>query len=188
MYWRKALDELVEGNKRFMADRSNGEWADAELRAELTEGQNPIAAVLACSDSRVAPQIVFDARLGDLFTIKVAGNVAGKSAIASIEYAVEVLEVGLVVVMGHEGCGAVNAALHGGFESPNLRRLLQLIQPAVDACSTGRAEDVVRLNAHLTADRCVRESRILTSAVQSGKLHVATAYYHLGSGLVEFDE
>jgi carbonic anhydrase len=188
MDWRKALGELKDGNKRFMADKSNGEWADAELRAELTEGQNPIAAVLACSDSRVAPQIVFDARLGDLFTVKVAGNVAGKSAIASIEFAVEVLEVELVVVIGHEGCGAVNAALHGGFESPNLSRLLRLIQPAVEACSSGRAEDVVRLNAHLAADRCIRESRILTEAVQSDKLHMATAYYHLESGLVEFDE
>lgn len=188
MDWRNALDELIEGNKRFMADKPHGEWADAELRAQLTEGQNPIAAVLACADSRVAPQIVFDARLGDLFTVKVAGNVADKSAIASIEFAVEVLEVELVVVIGHEGCGAVNAALHGGFESPNLRRLLELIQPAVDASSTGQVEDVVRLNAHLAADRCVRESRILTEAVQSGRLHVATAYYHLGVGLVEFDE
>lgn len=188
MDWRQALDELKEGNRRFMADRPHGEWADASLRAELTEGQNPIAAVLACSDSRVDPQIVFDARLGDLFTVKVAGNVANKSAIASLEFAVAVLGVELLVVIGHEACGAVNAALDGGFESPNLERLLKLIQPAIDACSTGRVEDVIRLNAHLAADRCVRNSRILTEAVQGGKLYVATAYYHLDSGIVEFDE
>ena len=188
MDWRQALDALKQGNRRFMTDQPHGEWADATLRAELMEGQNPIAAVLACSDSRVAPQIVFDARLGDLFTVKVAGNVANKSAIASLEYAVAVLGVELLVVIGHEACGAVNAALHGGFRSPNLERLLALIQPAIEACSTGRVEDVIRLNAHLAADRCVRNSRILTEAVQADKLHVATAYYHLDSGLAEFDD
>ena len=183
-----ALDELMRGNERFRMDHSKKEWADAALRATLIDGQNPIAAILACSDSRVAPQIVFDARLGDLFTVKVAGNVADTSAIASLEYAVGVLGVNLIFVMGHESCGAVGAAIHSEAISPHLRNLLKLIQPAVDACSTGAVEDVIRLNAQLTADRCIRQSRLLTEAVEAGTLEIATGYYHLKSGLVAFDQ
>lgn len=185
---QEALEELKRGNERFRTDNSNKEWADARRRAALVDGQHPIAAILACADSRVSPQIVFDARLGDLFTVKVAGNVANKSAIASLEYAIGALDVKLLVVMGHEGCGAVAAALADGGNSPHLRNLLGMIRPAIQACSTGEVEDVIRLNAQLSADRCLRQSRILSQAYAAGTLTVATGYYDLKSGLVEFDE
>ncbi len=184
---RAVLAELKRGNERFRTDNSNNDWADARRRATLLSGQHPIVAILACADSRVSPQIVFDAGLGELFTVKVAGNVADKSVIASLEYAVTELGIKLIIVMGHEGCGAVGAALQGGANSPHLRDLLKMIRPAIDACSTGDAEDVIRLNAELAADRCVRQSRILTQAVEMGALEVATGYYHLDTGLVEFD-
>ena len=187
MEGQAALDKLKLGNERFRTDNSNKDWADARRRAALAGGQHPIAAILACADARVSPQIVFDARLGDLFTVKVAGNVANKSAIASLEYAVAALGVKLLLVLGHEGCGAVGAALEGGGNSPHLRNLLKMIRPAIDACSTGDVEDVIRLNAQLAADRCIRQSRILSDAVEAGVLEVATGYYHLKSGRVGFD-
>ena len=156
MNGQAALAELKRGNERFRTDNSNHDWVDARRRAALVGGQHPVAAVLACADSRVSPQFIFDAHLGDLFTVKVAGNVANQSAIASLEYAVAELDVRLLVVMGHEGCGAVAAALADGGNSPHLRNLLKMIRPAIQACSTGATEDVIRLNAQLAADRCVR--------------------------------
>src|SRR5438105_3479472 len=108
-----ALDRLKDGNGRFAADKPAARKTDAKRRAELAAGQHPFAVVLTCADSRVAPELVFDAGLGELFVLRVAGNIADPAVVGSIEYAVEHLHTPLIVVLGHESCGAVAAALDG---------------------------------------------------------------------------
>ena len=106
-----ALERLKAGNARFVTDKAEKRVSDAKMRAELAKGQHPFAIILACADSRVPPEFLFDQGLGDLFVVRVAGNVTGEEVLGSIEYAVAHLHVPLVVVLGHEKCGAVKAAL-----------------------------------------------------------------------------
>ncbi|MDX1390169.1 MAG: carbonic anhydrase, partial [Acidobacteriota bacterium] len=135
----KALERLREGNQRFVEGTGNRFAAEeAERRRELVSGQRPPSIVLSCSDSRVAPAIVFDQGLGDLFVIRVAGNVVAPELLGSVEYAANVLGASLVVVMGHTGCGAVAATVDAirapsQNPSPNLRSLVDKIRPAVEA-------------------------------------------------------
>ena len=126
-----ALKRLKEGNKRFSTDCPIYERHDADTRATMPGGQDPFAIILSCADSRVIPELIFDVGLSELFVVRVAGNVANTCSIASIEYAVAHLNVNLVVVLGHEGCGAVDAALAGGDNGYNLNHLLAHLQPAV---------------------------------------------------------
>ena len=130
-----ALEALLDGNRRFVSGMSQHPNLTALHRNDLVEGQKPFATILACSDSRVAPEHLFDQGLGDLFVIRVAGNVVDESVAASVAYAVEVLKTPLVVVLGHENCGAVGAALQSRKEQlnlpPALGPLLQRIQPAL---------------------------------------------------------
>ena len=123
----KALAKLKAGNKNFVADKLDGKLQNSSRRGELTGGQNPFAIILSCADSRVVPELAFDSGLGEIFVIRVAGNVANTSSIASIEYAVAHLGVNLIVVLGHESCGAVTAALAGGDNGYNLNHLLSHI-------------------------------------------------------------
>lgn len=128
---------------------------------------------------------MFDTRLGDLFVVRVAGNVANTSSIASIEYAIAHLGTKLVVVMGHESCGAVGAAIEGGDSGQNLNRLLGYIQPAVDGSDDVNA--VVRRNAVVSANRLVDRSTILSQAVDNDGVVIVTAFMHFTTGVVEFD-
>ena len=181
------LEQLKKGNERFQNDRAEAARRGVSRRQELADGQDPHAIVLSCSDSRVSPEIAFDAGLGDLFVIRVAGNIANSSSIASIEYAVSYLGVTLVVVMGHESCGAVNAVLEGGVAGINLNHLLEHIQPAV-AASEERVVDVVaRNNVRLTAERLTLQSDIIRHAIENDGVKIVTAFYHLSTGAVEFD-
>jgi carbonic anhydrase len=127
----EALQRLKDGNARFVARETNPDWF-----ADLSEGQNPFATILGCSDSRVPPEIVFDQGLGDLFIVRVAGNVVGAEILGSLGYAVKHLRTPLFVVLGHERCGAVQAALrtkfHGLSERPKIAELLDGILPALD--------------------------------------------------------
>ncbi|MEO1517170.1 MAG: carbonic anhydrase [Bacteroidota bacterium] len=181
----EALARLKEGNKRFVKDQLTGEMQDAVRRDALTGGQAPYAIILSCADSRVVPEMAFDTGLGEIFVIRVAGNVANTSSIASIEYAVAHLGVNLIVVLGHESCGAVTAALAGGNNGYNLNHLLAHITPAVSASRNKAVNSVVKKNAKMTATELVHRSDIIEKATTKG-LKIVSAYYNLKSGKINF--
>jgi carbonic anhydrase len=182
----EALERLKKGNERFRKGRPEGPGRDDSRRRELIEGQSPFAAILGCSDSRVPPSAVFDTGLGDLFVIRVAGNVANTSSIASIEYAVAHLGTKLIVVMGHQSCGAVTAAVQGGDAGKNLSTLLGYIRPALEPPEQD-VDVVARRNARNSATRLVEESEIIRRAVGEGGVMIVTAFFHLSTGEVEFE-
>ena len=183
----QVLDRLKAGNERFVADKLDGKLQNSDRRSSLTGGQEPYAIILSCADSRVVPELAFDAGLGELFVCRVAGNVANSSTIASIEYAVAHIGSPIIVVMGHESCGAVTAALGGGDNGYNLNHLLAHVAPALAASPDGAdVNTVVKKNAELTVEELKNRSAIIRNAVESGKLELRPAYYHLGSGKVEW--
>lgn len=181
------VQRLKDGNARFVADKLDGKLQDSARRGALTSGQEPYAIILSCADSRVVPELAFDAGLGELFVVRVAGNVANTSSIASMEYAVAHIGCKVLVVLGHESCGAVTAAMGGGDNGYNLNHLLSHVTPAITACEDGsEVNTVVRKNAELTAAELSARSSIIGNAVSEGKLQVVPAYYNLGSGAVDF--
>jgi len=160
------------------------------LRHKLVSGQSPKAIILSCSDSRVGPELIFDQGLGDLFVVRTAGNVADAVALGSIEYAVDHLHSTVLVVLGHQKCGAVNAACSGEkMPSPNLAAIVERINPAVaQAKSYAKADDLVesaiKENVHQSASDLLANSEIIRDAVKSGKLTVIEAEYELDAGRV----
>ena len=194
----QALARLKSGNTRFVNDKLDGELQDSVRRSELTGAQTPYAIVLSCADSRVVPELAFDTGLGELFVIRVAGNIANTSSIASIEYAVAHLGVKLIVVLGHQSCGAVTAAMAGGDNGYNLNHLLTHLQPAVNAVAEGNTDRdygdqsvdaVVRENAIRTGQDLVARSSIIQDAIQGSRdqaLQIIPAWYVLDTGVVEF--
>lgn len=181
------LQRLKEGNKRFVSDRLDGKLQNSSQRENLTSGQDPYAIILSCADSRVVPELAFDTGLGELFVVRVAGNIANTSSIASIEYAVANIGSPIIVVMGHESCGAVTAAIKGGDNGYNLNHLLGQIYPAVIASKKNATiSDIVRKNAQLSVMELINRSTIISDAVENDKLTIVSAYYHLDSGAVDF--
>jgi carbonic anhydrase len=181
------LERLKVGNARFQDDRLRHSGRDHSRRQELLAGQTPAAIILTCADSRVVPEIVFDTGLGELFVVRVAGNVANTSTIASIEYAVAHLGSKLIVVMGHESCGAVTAALAEDDGGRNLDHLLGHVSPAIASADDSDVDLVARRNANLQAEALIRKSDIIRKAVESDGLQIVSAFYLLGTGAVEFD-
>ncbi|OAV45812.1 carbonic anhydrase [Lewinella sp. 4G2] len=182
----QVLERLKAGNERFVNDKLDGLLQDRERRGSLTGGQEPYAIILSCADSRVVPELAFDAGLGELFVVRVAGNVANSSSIASIEYAVAHIGTPVIVVLGHEACGAVTAAVAGGDNGYNLNHLLAHINPAINASEEGaEVNDVVRKNAEMTAKELQARSAIIRDAVNNGKLEIVPAYYNLSDGKVD---
>jgi carbonic anhydrase len=182
----EVLQRLREGNRRFVDDQMQRPHQDAARRKSVVDGQEPFAVVLCCADSRVVPELLFDAGLGDLFVIRVAGTIANLTSIASIEFAVEVLGVQVAVVMAHEGCGAVKAAVEGGGQGPNIDHLLSHIAAAV--AHGGSQDEIARRNAQNTAGRLLRRSDILDRAASEKRLTIVPAFYHLTTGVVDFLE
>ena len=183
----EVFEKLKQGNDNFVADKLDGKLQDSTRRTTLTSGQEPHTIVLSCADSRVVPELAFDTGLGELFVIRVAGNVANISSVASIEYAVANLGTQVIVVMGHESCGAVTAAVAGGDNGPNINTLLGYMQPSIESCGSGAPiNDVVKKNAQMVSEELMEKSSIISDAVNAGKLKIASAYYHLHSGRVEF--
>lgn len=186
---KEALARLQEGNKRFTSGSNMHQNQGAERRSEVFKGQAPFAAILGCSDSRVPLEIVFDQGIGDLFVVRVAGNVVDDIVSASIEYAAVHLHVPLVVVLGHQNCGAVQAAVKGGSEPGHIPALLDALRPAVESGRKQAGDDLVdqavRANITLTAD-AIRSSSLLSGVVKERKLEVVGAYYSLETGRVEF--
>lgn len=182
-----ALRELKAGNQHHVSHRYSHPHQSAARQRELVAGQHPHAVILSCSDSRVAPEIVFDQGLGDLFVVRVAGNVAGDVELASIEYAAEHLETPLVVVMGHQKCGAVSAAVAGGEAGGHLPALIGAIQPAVakaNGQAGDRVENSVRLNVEMIVERLRTSQPVLAELVHHGKLRIVGAVYSLDSGAI----
>jgi len=181
------IDRLKQGNQNFTDDKLDGKLQNSSRREELTKGQQPFAIVLSCADSRVVPELAFDSGLGELFVVRVAGNVANTSSIGSIEYAVAHCGSTLIVVLGHEACGAVTAAVSGGDNGYNINQMLSYITPAITACGDGASiTDVVKKNAQLVAEDLKNRSDIIKKAVDSGNVKIVPAYYNLGTGKVDF--
>lgn len=178
---------LKSGNERFVADKLDGKLQNSSRRGELTSGQEPYAIVLSCADSRVVPELAFDTGLGELFVVRVAGNIANSSSMASIEYAVAHCGSQVIVVLGHQSCGAVTAAMKGGDNGYNLNHLLGHITPAIHASGDGASvTDVVKKNAELTKNELINRSDIIGTAVKNGTVEILPAYYNLDSGKVDF--
>ncbi len=198
---REALERLREGNRRFVSDIRSGEDADRSptRRTELVAGQEPFAIILGCSDSRVPAELVFDQGLGDLFVIRVAGNIVAPSQIDSVEFAATRFGTRLVVIMGHSWCGAVLATLEELQQptenrSRNLRSIVGRIQPAVEALLATElkhdpdtlVEQAVRENIQMSASQLRHGSRVLEQLIQKDGLLVVGAEYSLETGLVDF--
>lgn len=198
----EALRALQEGNRRFAADKSVAQPLGEGVRRTLARGQSPFAIVLCCADSRVPPELVFNAGLGELFVVRVAGHTCDPETLASIEYAVDHLNTSLCVVLGHESCGAV-AATVGQIEaqqhehpepaeSQAIQQLLEQIEPAVrkvqvrDLGGKDLTDAAEEEHAQLTATECLRRSPLLRRFAQVGKFKMVAARYHLQSGEVEW--
>jgi carbonic anhydrase len=183
----QALARLLAGNARFVVHKEQHPDESLERRKELSTGQHPFAVILGCADSRVAPELLFDEGLGDLFVIRVAGNVVDDAVLGSIEYAIEHLGSKLVVVLGHEKCGAVSAAVAGGSAAGHLAALVAAIQPSVAATAASPGDKVhncVIDNARRVA-RQIRESEpVLKEATQQRGVKVIAADYELDTGKV----
>lgn len=195
----EALVRLQEGNRRWVADvRSVSNLTTASHRADLVQGQSPFAVVLSCSDSRVPSEMVFDQGLGSLFVVRVAGNVVAPSLIGSVEFAVQTFGVGLVVVMGHSGCGAVTATIQAitgggtGNTSDNVldivRRIRPAVEPLVGTSKPGAEllERAVRANVEASARQLRQSSAVLADEIAAGKLLIVGAEYSLATGAVDF--
>jgi carbonic anhydrase len=185
----KALEMLKAGNKRCVADRLDHSHQSVARLQEIAKGQKPFAVILGCSDSRVPPEIIFDAGFGDLFVVRVAGNIADSVVIGSIEYAVEHLGSTLIVVLGHERCGAVQATYEGGEAPGHLGSLVEHIKSAVEKAQKGTGDgldNAVRINATQVAEELRNSKPILSNAVAAGKIKIVAARYDLDDGKVEF--
>lgn len=195
-----ALLELREGNRRFVAGEVDTEsMANRTHQADLSGGQSPFAIVLACSDSRVPVELVFDQGFGDLFVIRVAGNVVAPSQIGSIEFAAGQFGTKLVVVLGHSNCGAVIAtlkelSLEQTHRSPNLRAIVDRVRPAVeplidaykDSDESALTAAAVRANVRASVEQLSRGSVILEQLIDDGKLTIVGAEYSIETGKVGF--
>lgn len=191
---REALKRLKDGNTRFVAGQPRHPHEAADWRHTLELGQHPFAVVLGCSDSRVPPELVFDQGFGDLFVIRVAGNVVDTDVTASIEYAVDHLDTQLVVVMGHSGCGAVTATLdhlaNPDGEPAEVVSLLYRIEPAIiglpsDVPRQERIDRAVARNVQLAAGRLSRVPDLRRS-INAGRIKVVGAVYDMRTGKVDF--
>lgn len=196
----QALTRLRDGNHRFVSGQIDlTTLASRARRVELVEGQAPFAIILGCSDSRVPAEIVFDQGLGDLFVIRVAGNIVAPSQVGSVEFAAAAFGTRLVVVLGHSNCGAIHATVDqltrpSKDQSPNLRSIVNRIRPAVEGLierGAGADRDAlvrqaVRANIRMSADHLRHGSEVLEQAIARDGLLVVGAEYSLESGVVDF--
>jgi len=183
-----ALTLLKDGNKRFLGDSMIN--TDYHEHIENTkDDQHPHSAILSCMDSRVPPEIVFDQGIGNVFVIRVAGNVEDADVLGSLEFAAKVKKVELILVMGHQNCGAVKGSIDN-VKLGNLTQLLDHIKPAIvysDSSDKARMlEATAKNNVKLTIDLILKNSAVLSDLVKAGSLKIVGAYYHLGTGEVEF--
>lgn len=184
----EALKKLIEGNIRFAERHMCHPDQTIERQNEIIQGQHPFAVILGCSDSRIPPEIIFDQGLGDLFVIRVAGNLIDDLITGSIEYAVEHLDVKLVMVMGHSNCGAVKATIAGGKASPNTGCIISSILPSVEKAREMEGdiyENTTRINIMSVVEKLRATPPVLDKLVEKGQVRITGSYYNLETGIVE---
>ena len=199
---RDALERLREGNLRFASDERGPEvFVGHDRRTELAAGQDPFAIILGCSDSRVPAEIIFDQGLGDLFVIRVAGNIVAPSQVGSVEFAAARFSTNLVVVLGHSQCGAISATIEElqrpeENQSRNLRSIVDRVRPSVEALLAtdlkhdlpALAEEAIRANIRASVDQLRHGSEVLEQLIREQGLLIVGAEYSLETGLVDFFE
>jgi carbonic anhydrase len=182
----QAIDALKEGNSRFHENKATNPRQSQEYRLEMSKIQTPFATIVGCSDSRASPEIIFDQGLGDLFIVRVAGNVVGPLELDSIEYSAEIIHSSLIVILGHQNCGAITAVLEG--QTQDIEAIALQIQPAVEQTKNikkNRLEKTIKLNAQMIAAR-LQKNPILQKLIEKQLLEIIPAYYHFDSGQVEW--
>src|SRR6266699_4995151 len=186
----EGISRLKEGNGRYTNSNPQHPRQSSEERERLTKSQHPFAIVLGCADSRVPPEIAFDQGLGDLFVVRVAGNVIDDQSLGSIEYAVDHLAVRLIVVLGHQRCGAVKAAKETiaakGKAPAHIQSLVTAIKPAVEATINGDLEATTEAKVKHVVEALRSSTPLLKPKVDSGELQVIGGYYSLDTGAVSF--
>jgi carbonic anhydrase len=189
----EALQRLIDGNKLYVAGRPRHPHQTEERRFEVASGQKPIAVVLGCSDSRVPPEVIFDQGLGDLFVVRVAGNIVDSAVQGSIEYAVAELGVPLIVVLGHQRCGAVKATVEvvekGGQLPGQIEAIADKIKPAVKSVRDLPGDilsNSIKANVEMVVGQLKNSQPILAGSVKEDRLKVVGAIYELDSGIVNF--
>jgi len=193
---RQALDILIEGNQRFKNNVLR-EHDMLRVRDETVDKQHPFASVLSCSDSRTTVELIFDQNLGDIFSVRLAGNIASNKAIGSLELSCKYLGSKLVVVMGHTNCGAIKAACDH-YKGGNIGEIIELIDPAValektitdhrDSSNDAFVERVCFHNVEVQMERILKRSPLLTEMIEKKEIGLVGALYNLASGEVEFDQ
>ena len=193
---KDALELLIKGNQRFIKNEQQVKNL-SEMREALIDNQQPFAAILGCSDSRTAPETIFDQTLGDVFSVRLAGNVACRKAIGSLEYSCKYLGSKIIVVMGHSNCGAIKAACDN-FEEGNITEITKLLQPAVseetttldperNAKNSVFVSNVCFLNVKKQIQNIINQSDILRDLLEKKQIGIIGAIYNFASGQVEFD-
>src|SRR5438309_11808689 len=186
----EAISKLKEGNGRYTSDNLQHPGQTAERRTELAKTQHPFAAIVSCSDSRVPPEIVFDQGLGDLFVVRVAGNVINDEGLGSVEYTVDHLGTRLILVLGHQSCGAVKAARETiaakGKAPGHIQSLVTAIKPAVEATTKDDLETTIKANVKHVVDTLRASTPILKANVDYGDVKVVGDYYSLDTDAVTF--
>ena len=183
-----AMKKLMAGNQRFVSETYNRGDIGLNRRVEISKGQHPFAIILDCSDSRVVPEFIFDQGLGDLFVIRTAGNIVDDIAIGSVEYAVEHLGVRLVLVLGHEDCGAVKATVAGGKAEGHIDAIVQAIKPAVAIAKKkpgSLLNNAIAQNVDMVVERLQTSQPILAHALQTGRVKIVGGVYNLKDGSVD---
>jgi carbonic anhydrase len=191
-----ALDRLKAGNARFVKDPASALPIDEARRQAQLKGQSPFAIVLSCADSRVPPEVIFNVGLGDLFIVRTAGEVTDKAVLASVEYGAEHLKAPLLVVMGHEMCGAVKAAIEtkpgAASMGPNLDALIGAIKPSFERMTAtadmDHLRDAILANVEQVVNEILTKSAIVRHMVSEGAVQVVGAYYEFSTGRVRFSE
>ena len=193
---RQALDILIEGNQRFKNNVLR-ERDMLRVRDEIVDKQHPFASVLSCSDSRTTVELIFDQNLGDIFSVRLAGNIASNKAIGSIEFSCKYLGSKLVIVMGHSNCGAIKAACDH-YKGGNIGEIIELIDPAVllektitdkrDSSNDAFVERVCFHNVEVQMERILKRSPLLTDMIEKKEIGLVGAVYNLASGEVEFNQ
>jgi len=186
--FKQSLKKLIDGNKRCVVCKPQYPRQDARRRKEVSKGQKPFAVIVGCSDSRIPPELIFDQGLGDLFVVRLAGNIVDNVALGSIEYAVEHLGSKLIVVLGHGKCGAVTAATQGADAPGHVGAVVKAIQPAVKKARKlpgDFIDNAIRANVTLVAGKIKSSKPILAEMAEKGEIEVIGAYYNIETGAVE---
>jgi len=184
-----ALDMLMKGNGRYAHAKLLHPHQDSKTRHIVAKAQHPFAAVLSCADSRVPPEVVFDEGMGDLFVVRVAGNVVDDAVLGSLEYAAEHLHVPVIVVLGHTRCGAVDATIKGGEPNTHIETLAKAIRPAVEVASHEPGDlltNSVRENVIMAVKQLAESKPLLQKMIAEGHLKIVGAIYDLDKGSIEY--